>query len=127
MTEISEALVTRVLDDFYAKVRRDPILGPVFSTIIGEDWTAHMEKIRRFWCSALRIRPGYEGRAFMPAHLRHDSIQASQMDRWMELFRETVAEDVDETQRAAFLRVAVSMSENLAISLARRDGGIAPH
>src|SRR5215213_5321400 len=67
---LTEALVREVIDAFYAKVRRDPILGPVFDDIIQDDWPAHLERITSFWLTATRLGLGYEGRGFMPAHLK---------------------------------------------------------
>lgn len=121
MSELNEALVAHVLDVFYAKVRRDPELAPVFEKIIGDRWPEHMARIESFWRMALRLSRGYHGPDFMPAHLRHDAIRASQLERWLALFEETVEETVPVDLRAQFLRIARVMAENLQISLARRD------
>ena len=77
---------------FYHKVRQDPELGPVFTDAIGNDWDSHIERIIQFWLTATRLGRGYDGRNFMPAHLRNPSIRASLLPRWLELFRETTAE-----------------------------------
>ena len=36
---------------FYARIRRDEVLGPIFLTAIGEDWTAHLKTMCDFWSS----------------------------------------------------------------------------
>ncbi|MBV9066594.1 MAG: hypothetical protein JO004_12615, partial [Methylobacteriaceae bacterium] len=47
---LSEAQIGALLDLFYARVRADPELGPVFARAIGKDeWPAHMETIQDFW------------------------------------------------------------------------------
>jgi hypothetical protein len=49
---LTEALVRRVIDAFYERVRRDAVLGPVFAEAIGDDWAPHIEKINQFWLTA---------------------------------------------------------------------------
>lgn len=115
-------VIRAVVDAFYARVRRDRELGPVFDEAIGDDWDAHLDKITSFWLTVTRVGTGYQGRDFMPAHLRHTSVRAEQLPRWLELFRETCAERCEPEGAAALIEIAERMAENLAISLRRRDG-----
>lgn len=120
---LDETLLRRVIDEFYARVRRDPQLGPVFENIIGERWAPHIERIMSFWMMATRVRPGYRGRDFTPAHLRHASIKAEQLPRWLELFRATCRDLCEPEAAAVLIRIAEQMADNLEISLNRRDAG----
>ena len=86
---LTEPLIRTVILSFYAKVRRDPVLGPIFAEAIGEDWAPHIERIVLFWLTATGLQRGYEGGNFMPAHLQHASIRAELLPRWLELFRQT--------------------------------------
>lgn len=122
MTGLDAALVAELLDAFYAKVRRDEELGPVFDDIIGDRWPEHMQRINAFWLSALRIARGYHGPGFMPAHLKHATIRADLLDRWLALFERTVGEIAPESTHEALMSVAHAMADNLRISLSRRDG-----
>ena len=118
---IDEALLRRLIDEFYARVRRDPELGPVFEAIIADRWPPHIEKILSFWMTATRAGAGYKGRDFTPAHLKHSAIRAEQLPRWLELFRAT-CRDLCEPQAAdVLIRIAQQMADNLEISLSRRD------
>jgi hemoglobin len=126
MDELNAELVARLLDAFYAKVRRDPTLGPVFEGVIGEDWPAHMAKINLFWRTALRIDRGYPGRDFMPAHLRHQTIRATQLSIWLDLFEEALSECAPPSLRGDFRRIAEAMAENIGMGLNRRDGADSP-
>jgi hemoglobin len=121
MSEITEEFVAQLLDSFYAKVRRDPDLGPVFDDIIRDRWPEHMQRIQSFWLMALRISRGYHGPDFMYAHLRHATIQASQLARWLDLFEDTVREMAPADQHERFMRIAHAMAENLQIGLQRRN------
>ena len=76
---LTEALVRRVIDAFYDKVRRDAVLGPVFAGAIVNDWAPHIEKINQFWLTATRLGTGYESARFLPAHMQHFSIRADQI------------------------------------------------
>ncbi len=118
---LSEPLIRKVVLSFYAKVRRDAILGPVFAEAIGCDWELHLERIIQFWLTATRIGQGYDGKNFMPAHLRNRSIRADQLSRWLELFRETTAETCSSEAASVLVDIAERMAETLEISLARRD------
>jgi hemoglobin len=89
---LTEPLIRKVILSFYEKVRRDPLLGPIFEEAIGDEWDPHIERIMLFWLTATGLQRGYDGRNFMPAHLRHSSIHPDQLSRWLELFRQTAAE-----------------------------------
>jgi hemoglobin len=121
MEKLSEALVERVLVAFYTPVRGDERLGHVFKEIIGDDWTPHIRKIVSFWVSALRLSREYRGAGFMPAHLKHGTIEAAQLPIWIELFERTLDEDVPTAPKPQFMTIARAMTENLRISLDRRD------
>lgn len=119
--KLDEALLRRVIDEFYRRVRADAELGPVFNTIIGDRWGPHIEKIMSFWMTATRLGSGYPGRDFMPAHLGHASIRAEHLPQWLKLFRETCRDLCAPDVAAELTRIAGQMAENMAISLRRRD------
>ena len=64
---LNEPLIWKVILSFYEKVRRDPLLGPIFEEAIGDDWDPHIERIMLFWLTATGLKRGYDGRNFMPA------------------------------------------------------------
>lgn len=41
-----------VVTEFYARARRDPLLGPVFAAHV-EDWPAHLGRVTAFWVTLL--------------------------------------------------------------------------
>ena len=49
---ISELEISRLVDAFYAKVRLEPTIGPIFKEQV-EDWPTHLALLKSFWCSAL--------------------------------------------------------------------------
>lgn len=118
---ISEPLIRTVILSFYEKVRSDPLLGPIFEAAIGDDWDHHIERIILFWLTATGLQRGYEGRNFMPAHLRHSSIHTDQLPRWLELFRQTAGEHCSPEPARALVDIAERMAQTLEIGLARKD------
>jgi hemoglobin len=59
----------------------------------------------------------------MPAHLRNRSIRVDQLPRWLELFRDTAAEQCPPEIASGLVDIAERMAETLEIGLARRDAG----
>lgn len=119
---LTEPLIRHVIDAFYAKVRRDAALGPVFDAIIKDHWPAHIERICAFWLTATRLGSGYEGRAFMPAHLRHVSIRPELLPQWLVLFRQTARDLCPRPAADVLIDIAERMAESIRIGLAQRDG-----
>jgi hemoglobin len=118
---LSEPLFRKVIWFFYEKVRRDPLLSPVFEEAIGDDWDPHIERIMLFWLTATGVQRGYEDRNFMPAHLRHASVRAELLPRWLELFRQTTEEHCEPEPARALVDIAERMAQTLEIGLARKD------
>ena len=63
---ISEAMIRKLVEAFYAKVRTDAVLGPVFEAKI-HDWNEHLAKLSDFWSSIVLMSGRYKGRP-MPVH-----------------------------------------------------------
>ncbi len=84
-----ELLVRR----FYQAAIPDPLLGPLFHAA-GIDWGVHVPLLRSFWERELLGQPGYAGNV-VAAHrplLAHTGIGQANLDRWVELFDETIDE-----------------------------------
>jgi hemoglobin len=120
---LTAPLVRNVVVRFYEKVRGDAVLGPIFEEAIGYEWDAHIERIIQFWLTATRLGRGYDGRNFMPAHLKHRSIRVEHIPRWLELFRRIAAEHCSPQGASVLIDIAERMAETLELSLGRRDGG----
>ncbi len=80
-----------LVDSFYAKVRQDKLIGPIFEEKIQGDWLRHLEKMYSFWETVLLNNRTYRGSPFVPhANL---PIGKEHFDRWLMLFKETIAEN----------------------------------
>lgn len=99
---IDEALVSALVDTFYARVREDDLLGPIFLAKLGDDWTAHLAKLKDFWSAVSLGTRRYGGRP-MPAHLTlGPAVTPAHFERWLSLFRETLDELMPNPQAADF-------------------------
>ena len=88
-TGLDEEVLRRLVHEFYAKVRSDLILGPIFAERI-TDWGSHLDRMVAFWSSVALMTGRYHGRP-VPAHTPLP-IAAAHFDRWLALFRETACE-----------------------------------
>ena len=59
-TQVDEEGLSRLVTLFYARVREDAELGPIFNDAIA-DWPEHLEKLAAFWSSVLLTSGRYKG------------------------------------------------------------------
>jgi hemoglobin len=114
---ISESSLKALVDAFYAKVRLDPLIGPVFEGAI-DDWPHHLDKLQAFWSSVMLTSGRYKGRP-LPAHIRHSgSITPGSFRRWLDLWGETADELLDPESAAALRDKAGRIAESLSLGIA---------
>jgi hemoglobin len=115
--EITEEAIGELVEAFYAKVRLDPLIGPVFNAAI-HDWDEHLPTLQAFWSSVMLGTGRYKGRP-LPAHLKHgDAISPEAFARWLQLWRETTAELFDPAPASAFQDKAERIAESLSLGIA---------
>ena len=85
----SEEEITELVQRFYARVRRDAALGPIFNARV-HDWPAHEAKLVDFWSSALRGTKRFRGTP-MPVHAALPGLSAELFGHWLQLFDQTLA------------------------------------
>lgn len=86
----SEAEVEQLVRRFYARVRADALLGPIFESHV-HDWEPHITQLVDFWSAMLRGTRRFAG-APMPKHLALPGLEWPLFERWLGLFRQTTAE-----------------------------------
>ena len=125
---ISEADLALLVDRFYARVRQDGLIGPLFNAAI-HDWPEHLEKLSAFWSSVMLTSGRYKGSP-MAAHMHHaGQIRPEMFARWLELWRETardtLAPDAAEAVSAKAERIAESLQLGLYFNLDKQRGAAA--
>ena len=118
---ISEAMIRKLVEAFYAKVRTDAVLGPAFEAKI-HDWNEHLAKLSDFWSSIVLMSGRYKGRP-MPVHAAIPEISDEHFSRWLQLFGET-ATVVCPPQAATLFNdraMRIAQSPKAGIALSRQE------
>jgi hemoglobin len=119
---IDEQGIRQLVERFYGKVRRDPVLGPVFARALGESpdaWTAHLARLADFWSSLMLGSGRYHGDPFS-AHLRLPGLEPGMFERWLGLFHETCVELFPADVARAFGERAERVARSLRMGLFER-------
>ena len=113
---MTEEILGQLVDRFYAKVRGDQLIGPLFNSAVS-DWPEHLEKLTAFWSSVMTTSGRYKGNP-MSAHLRHAArIKPEMFERWLELWHETARELLDEANASAIVAKAERIAQSLQLGL----------
>jgi hemoglobin len=120
---VTEPMIRDLVHAFYARVRGDDLLGPVFDTAVA-DWDAHLNKMCAFWSSVTLLTGSYKGTP-MQAHAGLPQITPAHFRRWLALFRETAAQICPPDAAALFIDRAERIAESLQMGIAihRRRAG----
>lgn len=114
---IDETMIRALVDAFYARVRADAVLGPIFNARVG-DWDEHLAKLADFWSSVVLMSGRYKGRP-MPVHAAIPDISDAHFQRWLQLFAATAREVCPPPAAALFvdraLRIANSLQTGIAL------------
>lgn len=114
-TGIDEAMIDALVEGFYARVREDGLIGPIFAARI-KDWGPHLAQMKLFWSSVALSTGVYQGRP-MPKHLPLP-IDARHFDRWLELFRETARDLCPPVAADHFIEPAERIATSLELGVA---------
>lgn len=111
---------------FYAKIRKDAFLGPIFNRIIPEDhWDQHLDKLTDFWETTLLGVPKFKGNPTL-AHRKVDQtsnhgISEKHFNYWLNLWHETVDEYFEgpKANRAKQASIVMATAQMAAIKFNR--------
>lgn len=118
-TGIDETMIERLVRSFYAKIRKDALLGPIFEARI-RDWEPHLQRMCEFWSSVALMSGRYHGNP-MAKHLPLP-VDATHFDRWLLLFEETAREICPPDAEAHFVERARRIAESLELGIANQHG-----
>jgi hemoglobin len=72
--------ITSLIHTFYAEVREDKLLGPIFNTMI-KDWDQHLNLLVDFWETNLFFIKKYTGNP-LDAHVKADKLNDYQINEY---------------------------------------------
>jgi len=116
----SEDDFTQLTDAFYAKVRVDPLLGPVFATKIKDTddaWARHRAHIAGFWSSIFLKSGRYKGNP-LAKHIALNGITPDHFAYWLNLFSKTAGDVLQPEQAAAITDMSERIAQSLQMGLA---------
>lgn len=114
--QLTEPELEALVAAFYARVRADAQLGPIFNNAI-DDWPGHLRKLTAFWSSVMLASTGYNGQP-MAAHLRHhNAITPAMFERWLSLWSETAHAMIAPAAAAALQEKAKRIAESLQLGI----------
>lgn len=107
--------IVLLVNSFYDKVRKDGLIGPIFTDVAKVNWDEHLPKLQNFWSDLLLGEDTYRGHPF-PPHMRLN-LKPAHFEQWLRLFVETVDEYFiglkAEEAKARALRIARNFMINL--------------
>lgn len=89
--------IEKLMDLFYAKIRKDELLGPIFNQHISEEqWPAHLVKLSDFWETNLFRVPRFKGNP-TGKHINVDrslnyEVTQKHFGQWLILWFESIDE-----------------------------------
>jgi hemoglobin len=118
---VTEEMIHRVVHAFYAEVRRDPALGPIFNGAIADRWDEHLAKLCDFWSSVLLMTGRFKGQP-MAVHAALPDARPTHFARWLHLFSQTVRRECPQEAAALFEAKSQMIAESLQLGIAAARG-----
>lgn len=117
--KITEEEISNLVDRFYAKVRLDTEIGPIFNAIVG-DWPHHLTTLKDFWSTIMLTTGRYKGDPMM-THLQLP-LDPDHFHRWLTLFAETAHEVLPPAHATAIIQKSHRIAQNFKAGIAyQRD------
>lgn len=80
----TEKDIQMLVHDFYADVRKDALLGPIFNQHI-QDWPKHLQHLCDFWSSILLHTGRFSGNPVVK-HAQIPQLTYPHFEHWLSLF-----------------------------------------
>lgn len=111
--------VESLIDCFYARVLRDPVLAPIFLDVAAIDLAVHLPHIKDYWCKLLLGERGYQRHTMnihRALHLQH-GLTTAEFQQWLDHFVASVDADYEGAGAARAKQVAGSITGNMRSTL----------
>jgi hemoglobin len=110
---IDEEMIGRLVDHFYARIRQDPDLGPIFEAAV-EDWVAHRALLISFWSAVMLKSGGFHGQP-VQTHRALPDLTRQHFEIWLQVFADSAAAVCPPEAAAQF----IDRSQRIGASLSR--------
>jgi len=121
---IDDAFISQLVEQFYAAVRQDDMLGPIFTKHV-MDWPLHLAQMKNFWASVMMESGRFSGSP-MQKHIAVGGLDAAHFARWRALWDQTLTQNAPSPQVAAqFRKAAGRIGESLLTGIEINRAGLA--
>ncbi len=121
---VDEQYISQLVDRFYARIRDDELLGPIFASRVTE-WPPHLDRMKAFWRSILFNSGEFSGNP-MVKHMAIPGLDSEHFERWLILFYATLKEiGTDPEGTVLVADKARSIADSLFTGISIRRDGIA--
>jgi hemoglobin len=79
--------ITLLVHGFYADVRRDALLGPVFEKALDGRWDAHLQRLVDFWSTVALGAHSFKGDVF-GKHMALEGVTPAHFAAWVALWQQ---------------------------------------
>ena len=110
----NETDIKGLVDAFYARVREDELLSPVFEKVAGIDWETHLPRMYAFWGTVLLNKAGYKGNPVLK-HVNlsmKTTLSETHFSQWLRLWNETI-DELFQGERAQVAKERALMMGNI--------------
>jgi hemoglobin len=120
---VDDNFVSRFVESFYARIRADALLGPIFAARV-TDWAWHLDRMKSFWRSILHNSGEFSGNP-MVKHLAIPGLEERHFAHWLELFYATLRELERDPEATHLVGTRARMiADSLLTGIALRDEGL---
>lgn len=113
--DVTADQILAVVAAFYATVRADPVLAPVFAAHV-RDWPAHEAKIAGFWRNAILLDRSYDGNP-MAVHRAASGVSGDMFVPWLAAFDATLTRSLPPLPAQAWSQLAHRIGRGLRLGL----------
>jgi hemoglobin len=106
--------IATLVHEFYAGVRADEELGPVFDAAIGDNWAPHLARMVDFWCTVMLGGRSFQGNVY-GKHMLLSGITPDHFQRWLRMFVATTGRLFSTADAAEFQTVARRIAASLQL------------
>ena len=121
---VDSDFISELVEQFYAKVREDALLGPIFNARV-DDWPDHLARLKQFWRSILHNSGEFSGNP-MARHLAIPGLEQAHFAHWLELFYATLRDLADHPGAVGLVgKRARMIADSLLTGIETKRQGIA--
>ena len=84
--------IMKLIDQFYSRVKTDPIIGTFFTKVAQVNWDEHLPQMYDFWESVLFSRNIFSGNPLRKHQELNQKMPLTMLhfEHWIEIFNNTV-------------------------------------